>query len=55
MRNNSVVLHGHEVVGDDPAGVGILQSSSLLRLLIVATGYEASRLSERPRVAYFNG
>ena len=55
MWINSVVLQGHEVVRDDPAGVGILQSSSLLRLLIVATGYEASRLSERPRVAYFNG
>ena len=55
MRNNSVVLQDHEVVGDDPAGVGILQSSSLQRLLIDATGYEASRLSERPRVAYFTG
>ena len=55
MRNNSVVLQDHEVVGDDPAGVGILQSSSLLRLLIVATGYEASRLSERLTVVYFTG
>ena len=55
MRHNSVVLQDHEVVGDDPAGVGILQSSWLLRLLIVATGYEASRLSERLTVVYFTG
>ena len=55
MWSNSIVLQDHEVVGDDPAGVGILQSSWLLRLLIVATGYEASRLSERLTEVYFTG
>ena len=55
MWSNSIVLQDHEVVRDDPAGVGILQSSLLLRLLIVATGYEASRLSERPRVVHSTG
>ena len=55
MWSNSIVLQDHEVVGDDPAGVGILQSSWLLRLPIVATGYEASRLSERLTVVYFTG
>ena len=55
MWSNSIVLQDHEVVRDDLAGVGILQSSLLLRLLIVASGYEASRLSERPRVVHSTG
>ena len=55
MWSNFIVLQDHEVVRDDPAGVGILQSSLLLRLLIVASGYEASRLSERPRVVHSTG